>query len=344
MAAYDWFFDALGLRAWCDADKADAPLSMAQLLAQTQGADAEAAGPVLPFPSLDELHGACDKVGQTRDLTAALESGFLAIRDELKFVLDPLTQPLSWLLDGTLAVFQTVPWWLMIPVLLVATWFASLSRGVTVFVGAVLLFFAFIDHYNVAMQTLAIIFVCTSISVAIGVPVGIGMSRSDLTQRLIVPILDLLQTLPTFVYLIPLIFLFSVTESKLYGIAIILYAIVPVIRLTDLGIRLVDRDVIEAADAFGMTKRQKLWRVQLPLALPNIMAGINQTIMMSLAMVVIASLVSAPGLGVLVLRGIRNLELGVGIVAGLGIVLLAVILDRVSKAALGRVDKQSKAH
>jgi len=162
-------------------------------------------------------------------------------------------------------------------------------------------------------------------------------------QRMVVPVLDLLQTLPTFVYLIPLIFLFSVTESKLYGIAIILYAIVPVIRLTDLGIRLVDRDVIEAADAFGMTKRQKLWGVELPLALPNIMAGVNQTIMMSLAMVVIASLVSAPGLGVLVLRGIRNLELGVGIVAGFGIVLLAVILDRASKAALGRIDKNKTA-
>lgn len=345
MAAYDGFFNALGLRDWCDADATAAPMSMAQLLAKTQGdGAAEATGGGVPFPSLDVLHEACAAIGQTRDLTAALETGFLAIRDELKFVLDPITQPLSWMLDGALVAFQSTPWWIMIPLLLVLTWLAGRSRGVTVFVGVVLLFFAFIDHYDVAMQTLAIVFVCTGLSVAIGVPIGIGMSRSDLTQRLIVPILDLLQTLPTFVYLIPLIFLFSVTESKLYGIAIILYAIVPVIRLTNLGIRLVDQDVIEAADAFGMTKRQKLWRVQLPLALPNIMAGVNQTIMMSLAMVVIASLVSAPGLGVLVLRGIRNLELGVGIVAGLGIVLLAVILDRVSKAALDRVDQQSKAH
>ncbi|MCU4652648.1 ABC transporter permease subunit [Roseibacterium sp. SDUM158016] len=344
MAAYDWFFDAVGLRAWCDADAVDTPMSMAELLATTRGGDAANAeeGGFL-FPSLDVLHGACPAIGQTRDLTAFLEEGFLAARDELRIVLDPITQPLSWMLDGALALFQATPWWLMIPILLFAAWFASRSRPVTAFVAAVLIFFAAIDHYDVAMQTLAIVFVCTSLSVAIGVPIGIGMSRSDLAQRLIVPILDLLQTLPTFVYLIPLIFLFSVTESKLYGIAIILYAIVPVIRLTDLGIRLVDRDVIEAADAFGMTKRQKLWQVQLPLALPNIMAGVNQTIMMSLAMVVIASLVSAPGLGVLVLRGIRNLELGVGIVAGIGIVLLAVILDRVSKAALSRVDKQGKA-
>ncbi len=178
----------------------------------------------------------------------------------------------------------------------------------------------------------------------LGVPIGIAMSKSDRLQKMLIPVLDLLQTLPTFVFLIPLIFVFSVAESKLNGIAIILYAILPVVRLTDLGIRLVDQDVIEAANAFGMNSCQKLMGVELPLALPNIMAGINQTIMMSLAMVVIASLVSAPGLGVNVLRGIRNLELGVGIVAGIGIVLLAVILDRVCKAALSRVDMTRVKH
>ena len=342
MAAYDGLFDALGLRDWCDIGKEDGPMSMAQLLAQSGGDNGADQAGGLPFPSLDVLNEACGRIGQTRDLTAGIEQGFLAIRSELKFVLDPLTQPLSWMLDGTLWVFESAPWWLMIPALLLLSWWVSRSRPVTVFVAVVLLFFGLIDHFEVAMQTLAIVFVCTGLSVVLGVPIGIGMSRSDTAQRIIVPILDLLQTLPTVVYLIPLIFLFSVTESKLYGIAIILYAIVPVIRLTDLGIRLVDKDVIEAANAFGLTARQKLARVELPLALPNIMAGINQTIMMSLAMVVIASLVSAPGLGVLVLRGIRNLELGVGIVAGLGIVLLAVILDRVSKAALARVDTHRK--
>jgi len=341
MSAYEGVFDTLGLRDWCDDGAADAPMSMADLLARSQGnAEAAEEGGGLPFPSLDVLHEACPSIAQTRDLTAGIEEGFLNIRDELKFVLDPITQPLSWILDGALYTFESAPWWVMIPLLLVVSWYASRSRGVTAFVAFVLLFFAAIDHYDVAMQTMAIVFVCTGISVLLGVPIGIGMSKSNTAQRMIVPILDMLQTLPTFVYLIPLIFLFSVTESKLYGIAIILYAIVPVIRLTDLGIRLVDKDVVEAADAFGMNARQKLTRVELPLALPNIMAGVNQTIMMSLAMVVIASLVSAPGLGVLVLRGIRNLELGVGIVAGLGIVLLAVILDRVSKAALSRVDKQ----
>ena len=344
MARFDAIFDTFGLREWCDADKTEAPMSMAQLLAATKGGDDAGATTPLPFPSLDELHESCAKISQTRDLTQGIEDGFLAIRDPLKTVLDPLTNPLSWTLDGMLWVFEATPWWVMVPLLIIISWVVSRSKPVTGFVAFVLLFFGFIDHYEVAMQTLSIIFVCTGLSVIFGVPIGIGMSKSNTAQRAVIPLLDLLQTLPTFVYLIPLIFLFSVTESKLYGIAIILYAIVPVIRLTDLGIRLVDKDVIEAANAFGMNAWQKLTRVEIPLALPNIMAGINQTIMMSLAMVVIASLVSAPGLGVLVLRGIRNLELGVGIVAGLGIVLLAVILDRVSKAALSRVDKAQKAH
>jgi glycine betaine/proline transport system permease protein len=317
-------------------------MSMAELLAKSSGEETK--GEFFPFPSLDNLNESCSGIIQSRGVTKGIENGFLAAKPSLKAVLDPITQPLSWLLDGALWVFAATPWFIMVPILVAISWFASRSKPVTIFVFASIMLLGLVDHYDVAMQTLSIIFVCTGISILLGVPIGIAMSKSDTLQRSVVPVLDLLQTLPTFVYLIPLIFLFSVTESKLYGIAIILYAIVPVIRLTDLGIRLVDKDVIEAANAFGMNSRQKLWRVQMPLALPNIMAGINQTIMMSLAMVVIASLVSAPGLGVNVLRGIRNLELGVGIVAGIGIVLLAVILDRVSKAALTRVDMTHVKH
>ncbi|MDF1776108.1 MAG: ABC transporter permease subunit [Rhizobiaceae bacterium] len=344
MATYDFLFDGLGLRAWCgEKGSSDGPMTMAELLARKKTGGAEdgfTADSIwnLPFPSLDELNRACAQFARTRDMTKSVENSFLGIKDGLKAVLDPLTQPLSWLLEGALYLFAATPWWLMIFFLATLAYVASKSVRLMAFVAGALLFLAFIDHYDYAMQTLSIIFVCAFLCVLLGVPIGIAMSRSDRMQRLMIPVLDMLQTLPTFVYLIPLIFLFSVTEPKLYGIAIILYAIVPVVRLTDLGIRLVDEEVIEAADAFGMTKRQKLFGVQIPLALPNIMAGVNQTIMMSLAMVVIASLVSAPGLGVLVLRGIRNLELGVGLVAGLGIVLLAVILDRVTKAALARVN------
>ena len=223
--------------------------------------------------------------------------------------------------------------------ILVAVWFSTRSLSVLLFNAFCLSFFAFVDHFEPAMQTFAVILVCTIISALFGIPIGIAMSKYNRLQKAIIPVLDLLQTLPTFVYLIPLIFLFPIGESRLYGIAIILYAIVPVIRLTDLGVRLVDKDVVEAGNAFGMSPGQKLTKVELPLALPNIMAGLNQTIMMSLAMVVIASMVTAPGLGVLVLRGIRNLELGVGLMAGVCIVLLAVMLDRTSKAALSRIDR-----
>ncbi len=342
MATYDFIFDGLGLRSWCDADKTEkGPLSMADLLAKGDSGK-ESSLLDIPFPSLDALNESCGRVVQSRAMTKGVEEGFLAIKDVLRFVLDPITQPLSWLLEYTLLIFETVPWWIMFPILMIVVYLATKSIRMVGFVTICLAFLAFIDHYSHSMQTLAIIFVCACLCVLFGVPIGIAMSRSDRMQRMTIPILDMLQTLPPFVYLIPLIFLFSVTEPKLYGIAIILYAIVPVIRLTDLGIRLVDKDVIEAADSFGMTERQKLIGVQIPLALPNIMAGINQTIMMSLAMVVIASLVSAPGLGVLVLRGIRNLELGVGLISGLGIVLLAIILDRVTKAALDRVNAAQK--
>lgn len=346
MATYDFVFNSLGLRTWCDGDRAEGggggPLSMADLIARSGGGAAETSWRDLPFPSMDALHEACAAFPQSRQLTKGLENGFLAVKDSLSLVLDPITQPLSWFLEAALWLFEAVPWFVMLPALLIVVQLVARSARLTGFVALCIAFLAFIDYYDYAMQTLAIIFVCALLCVLIGVPIGIAMSRSDRLQNAIIPVLDMLQTLPPFVYLIPLIFLFSVTEPKLYGIAIILYAIVPVIRLTNLGIRIVDREVIEAADAFGMTARQKLVGVQIPLALPNIMAGVNQTIMMSLAMVVIASLVSAPGLGVLVLRGIRNLELGVGLVSGLGIVLLAVILDRVTKAALARVNAAQK--
>jgi glycine betaine/proline transport system permease protein len=340
MATYDFVFSSLGLSEWCGSEKSSAPTSMAELLSKSKGEDASAATSLwdLPFPSMDALNKACSAFPQSRDLTLGLENAFLGVKDTISVILDPLTQPLSWALNGALYGMLNTPWWIVIPVMLAIVLVVTKSWKLVGFVGGSFCLLAFIDHYEYAMQTLAIILVCAFICVLLGVPIGIAMSRSNFMQRITIPVLDMLQTLPPFVYLIPLIFLFSVTEPKLYGIAIILYAIVPVIRLTNLGIRLVDKEVIEAADAYGMTPRQKLFKVQIPLALPNIMAGVNQTIMMSLAMVVIASLVSAPGLGVLVLRGIRNLELGVGLVAGLGIVILAVVLDRVTKAALARIN------
>jgi glycine betaine/proline transport system permease protein len=339
MAFYDPLFDALGLRQWCDVSSTTGPMSMAELLKKSHEASQSTRSLAdIPFPSLDALHDACGAIPRTREFTTGIENAFLSARGALKFVLDPLTQPLSWLLDFSLWVVEVVPWWALVIALLLLVYGATRSLKFVVLVAGSLVLFGFVDHLHQALQTMVIVLSCTIICILIGIPVGIVMSKSERFEKLVIPVLDMLQTLPSFVYLIPLIFLFPVTEPKLYGIAIILYAIVPVIRLTDLGIRMVDGKVGEAADAFGMDRWQKLFKVEMPLALPTIMAGVNQTIMMALSMVVIASLVSAPGLGVLVLRGINNLELGVGLVAGLGIVLLAIIFDRVSKASMARVN------
>ena len=236
MAFYDSVFNVLGLREWCDASKTDGPMSMSQLLAASKGKDSlETPWYDIPFPSLDNLHESCGAIDRTRDMTNGLEQYFLSVKDALKYVLDPLTQPLSWLLDGSLYLFTHTPWWILMPVLFFLVYRVTRSYSVTLLVAATFIFFGFIDHYTYAIETLSIIFVCTVLCVIFGIPLGILMSKNDWFQRMMIPLLDMLQTLPSFVYLIPLIFLFSVTESKLYGIAIILYAIVPVIRLDRSG-------------------------------------------------------------------------------------------------------------
>ncbi|MEE4211716.1 MAG: ABC transporter permease subunit [Parvularcula sp.] len=342
MTDYTSWFRSLGLEDWCNASGEDALPSLADLAARSNPDTAGTGGGPLEFPSLDVLHESCKAVPQSRDFMGWVEDAFLAVKDPLKVVLDPLTQPLSWALEGALAGALATPWWLVFLLLCGIVYVTSRSWKLVVLVLVTLSILSFLDLYSYAIMTLAIIFVCTTLCLLLGIPMGIAMSRSDRLQKTVLPVLDMLQTLPTFVYLIPLIFLFSVTEPKLYGIAIILYAIVPVVRLTDLGIRLVDPEIIEASEAFGMSRRQRLFGVELPLATPTIMAGVNQTIMMSLAMVVIASLVSAPGLGTLVLRGISRLELGVGLVSGLAIVMLAIMLDRTSKGAMARMDRNEQ--
>ena len=188
------------------------------------------------------------------------------------------------------------------------------------------------------MRTMSIITVCTMLSIAIGIPVGIVMARSDRMRSIVTPILDIMQTMPAFVYLIPVVMLLGI--GKVPGvIAVVIYAIPPVIRLTNLGIRLVDKEVLEAALAYGATPWQRLWGVQMPLAMPTIMAGINQTIMMALAMVVIASMIGVKGLGQPVLKSITNQYFTMGLFNGLAIVALAIIFDRVSQAYARRTQR-----
>ncbi|BBL81726.1 ABC transporter permease [Thermus thermophilus] len=190
--------------------------------------------------------------------------------------------------------------------------------------------------WDKGMQTLALVLASVVISVALGLPLGILMGRSDRFRGVMLPILDAMQTMPSFVYLIPALLLFGLGKVPAL-IATVIYAVPPMIRLTDLGLRLVSREVVEAAEAFGATSWQRLFKVELPLALPNLMAGVNQTTMMALAMVVIASMIGARGLGEEVLLGIQRLDVGRGAEAGVAIVALAIVMDRLTQAAGQRV-------
>jgi glycine betaine/proline transport system permease protein len=197
--------------------------------------------------------------------------------------------------------------------------------------GALLCVIGVLGLWDAGMQTLALMIMAAGLSVIIGIPLGVLMARVNWLRSIMLPVLDVMQTMPSFVYLIPVVMLFGLGKIPAI-IATVIYAVPPLIRLTDLGIRLVDREVLEASRAFGANPRQQLFGVQLPLALPNIMAGINQTTMMALSMVVIASMIGARGLGYEVLLGINRLEVGRGLLAGLGIVVLAVLFDRITQS------------
>ncbi|WFU12242.1 proline/glycine betaine ABC transporter permease (plasmid) [Rhizobium sp. CB3090] len=246
--------------------------------------------------------------------------------------------PLQHFLIAADRFMTQTPWPIITLIILAVAWAASRSMKIVVGCLVTLLLIGYFDMWDDTMRTVSMIFVCTLLSIAIGIPMGIIMSRSDRIQKVVNPILDVMQTMPSFVYLIPVVMLLGI--GKVPGlIAVVIYAIPPMIRLTDLGIRLVDKDVLEAADAFGSSNWQKLFKVQLPLALPTIMAGINQTIMMALAMVVIASMIGVQGLGQPVLKAIANQYFTLGIFNGLAIVGIAIIFDRVSQAYGKRIQK-----
>jgi glycine betaine/proline transport system permease protein len=181
------------------------------------------------------------------------------------------------------------------------------------------------------VQTLSLVLAASTVALAVGVPVGISMARSDLIESLIRPVLDFMQTMPPFVYLIPAAIFFGLGTVP-GAIATVVFAMPPAVRLTNLGIRQVNEEQIEAGLAFGCTRRQLLTKVQLPLAMPSIMAGVNQTIMLALSMVVIASMIGAGGLGNTVLTGIQRLNVGLGFEGGLGVVILAILLDRITQS------------
>ncbi|GAB3489046.1 ABC transporter permease [Marinomonas epiphytica] len=254
--------------------------------------------------------------------------------DTIESLFDPLLSFLVWFED----LLISTPWWLVLGAIVGLVYFASRSWKLCLGVTASLLAIGYFGMWEDTMRTLSIITVCTLMSIIIGIPIGIWMARSDRVRSIVTPLLDVMQTMPAFVYLIPVVMLLGI--GKIPGvIAVIIYAIPPVIRLTNLGIRLVNKETLEAATAYGATPTQRLFGVQLPLAMPTIMAGINQTIMMALAMVVVASMIGVKGLGQPVLKSITNQYFTLGLLNGLAIVALAIIFDRVSQTYAKRAQK-----
>ena len=240
-------------------------------------------------------------------------------------------RPLLMLLISIEKFLLWLPWWLIIVALVGVAYAATRNWKLPAVVLVGLLFLGVMDLWEDSIKTMALMITATLTAIAVSLPVGIIMSRSAGFRRIMTPLLDLMQTLPSFVYLIPVVMIFGPGKIPAL-IATIIYAAPPLVRLTDLGIRQVDANVMEASRAFGTTPRQRLLGIQIPLAMPTILAGVNQTTMMALAMVVIASMIGAGGLGYQVLQGIGRLEVSRGLFAGLGIVVLAIIFDRVSQA------------
>ena len=249
-----------------------------------------------------------------------------AYGDGIESFFDPLLYFLVWLEK----LMMNSPWPIIIGIICGLAWMASKSWKLVL--GAAISFFliGYFGMWKDCMATVAIITVCVIICMTIGIPMGVIMARSNRAERTILPVLDMMQTIPSFVYLIPILMLLGI--GKVPGlIAICIYAVPPIIRLTNLGIREVDKETIEASEAFGATKLQKLRTVQIPLALPTVFAGVNQTIMMALAMVVIASMIGVKGLGVPILRAVLNQYLALGLFNGLAIVALAIIFYRAAQ-------------
>ena len=267
-----------------------------------------------------------------------VDSAFKDFSRDVGSTMEKIFDPLLYFLAQFEQLLLATPWPLFLAIAGALAWLGSRSMKVTF--GVMLAFFAigFFDMWTPMISTVTMISAATLLCLTIGIPLGIWMSRSDRAQSLITPMLDIMQTIPSFVYLIPVVMLLGI--GKVPGlIAVCIYAMPPIVRLTNLGIRLVDREAMEAADAFGATYLQRLFMVQIPLALPNIFAGVNQTIMMALSMVVIASMIGVTGLGLPVLQAVQNQYLSLGLLNGLAIVALAVIFDRVSQAFGTRIQK-----
>jgi len=259
------------------------------------------------------------------------------ITNSINFIVDnfrPFFQaigfPIRWTLQNVEWVFQAIPPLIFMIIIAGISWKLA-NRKIAIYSTIALTLIGFVGIWEEAMVSLALVITAVIFCLVVGIPLGIISAKNDRLERLIRPLLDVMQTLPTFVYLVPVVMLFGIGEVP-GVIATIIFAIPPLIRFTNLGIRQVSKEVIEAGIAFGSTPWQLLWEAQIPLAMPTILAGVNQSILMALSMSVVTSMIAVPGLGQMVLQGVGRLDVGLAAVGGLGIVLLAIMLDRLTQA------------
>ncbi len=275
----------------------------------------------------------------------------LPIGDVVEIIVDWIEMYFSWLLDaistglrvlvsGFEDLLLAIPAPVLIVLISVLVWFVTRhDLKMTILTALGLLLIWDLGLWELSMLTVVLVLIATVIALALSIPIGIAAARSDTLNTILRPFLDFMQTMPSFVYLIPAVIFFGL--GSVPGIiATVIFAMPPALRLTTLGIRQVPVELIEVADAFGATPRQKLFKVQLPVALPTIMAGVNQCIMLALSMTVIASMIGAGGLGYQVLVGIQRVDIGMGFEAGLAIVILAIIFDRITQNLVPKYGKK----
>lgn len=272
-----------------------------------------------------------------------IEQGINALEENFSFLWRAIDEGISWTVDNLNGLLQGIPFVLFLLLITFLAYYAKtgsklfkkeglkMGAGLASFVVIGFLLIYLMGYWEDAIHTTTLVLVATFISLLLGIPLGILSARNKTADMIIRPILDFMQTMPAFVYLIPAIFFFSVGNTP--GIiATVIFSLPPAVRLTSLGIKNVPSDVVEAGHAFGATENQILYKIQLPLAMPTILTGVNQVILLSLSMVVIASMVGARGLGSIVYQGIQQNDIAKGFESGLGIVILAIILDRITQS------------
>ena len=270
----------------------------------------------------------------------SIDNAIRAFSREHRASLGAIKSATVWMLNGIEYSLSLIPWWVLVLLVIWAGYKSKRKWTVGLLYGAMLLLVGSFGLWKLMLETLSIIVVSVSLALALGFPLGVLVAMNRNVEAIMRPVMDFMQTIPSFVYLIPAAMLFSVGKTPAV-MATLIYSVVPMIRLTGHGIRHVDKEVVEAGIAFGSTRLQLLLNVQVPQALPTIMTGVNQTIMMAMGMVVTCALIGANGLGMEILVATNRTEMGRALMPGISIVFVAIILDRLTQSSLGKREEQT---